>query len=107
MTAQITTTLGNHGPRCRANRRPVMLAILLALASAAGYGAPTMRAAWRLAAAVVIRVTILAQAVSAALMIFILPLAGLPTPSPGGLAWGAAAGVGEADRGARVLRRIS
>ena len=66
-----------------------------------------MRAAWRLARGSVIRVTILAQAVAAALMIFMLPLAGLPAPSPGGLAWGAAAGVGEAVGGACVVRRIS
>ena len=52
MTAQITTTLGNNGPRCLVvHRRPVMLAILLALASAAGYGASDYAAASRRAAA--------------------------------------------------------
>ncbi len=40
--------------------------------------------------------TILAEGVSAVLMILILPLAGLSAPSPAALAWGAAAGLGEA-----------
>jgi hypothetical protein len=73
-----------------------MLAILLALASAAGYGGSDYAGGLAARRGSVIRITILAQAVSAALMIFILPLAGLPAPSPGGLAWGAIAGVGEA-----------
>ena len=73
-----------------------MLAILLALASAAGYGGSDYAGGLAARRGSVIRITILAQAVAAALMIFILPLAGLPAPSPGGLAWGAAAGVGEA-----------
>jgi drug/metabolite transporter (DMT)-like permease len=73
-----------------------MLAILLALASAAGYGGSDYAGGLAARRGNVIRITILAQAVAAALMIFILPLAGLPAPSPGGLAWGAAAGVGEA-----------
>ena len=73
-----------------------MLAILLALASAAGYGGCDYAGGLAARRRSVIRITILAQAVSAALMIFILPLAGLPAPSPGGLAWGAVAGVGEA-----------
>ena len=96
MTAQITTTLGNNGLLVPgANRRPVMLAILLALASAAGYGGSDDAGGLAARRGSVIRITILAQAVSAALMIFILPLAGLPAPL-GGLAWGAVAGVGEA-----------
>ena len=73
-----------------------MLAILLALASAAGYGGSDYAGGLAARRGSVIRITILAQAVSAALMILILPLAGLPAPSPGGLAWGAVAGVGEA-----------
>jgi drug/metabolite transporter (DMT)-like permease len=73
-----------------------MLAVLLALASAAGYGGSDYAGGLAARRGSVIRITILAQAVSAALMILILPLAGRPTPSPGGLAWGAAAGVGEA-----------
>jgi drug/metabolite transporter (DMT)-like permease len=73
-----------------------MLAILLALASAAGYGSSDYVGGLAARRASVIRITILAQAVSAVLMILILPLAGLPVPSAGGLAWGAVAGVGEA-----------
>jgi len=72
-----------------------MLAILLALASAAGYGGSDYAGGLAARRGSLVRITILAQAVSAALMICILPLAGLPDPSPGGLAWGAVAGVGE------------
>ena len=64
-----------------------MLAILLALASAAGYGGSDYAGGLAARRSSVIRITILAQAVSAALMILILPLAGLPAPllvaSPG------------------------
>ena len=64
-----------------------MLAILLALASAAGYGGSDYAGGLAARRGSVIRITILAQAVAAALMIFILPLAGLPAPllaaSPG------------------------
>ena len=73
-----------------------MLAVLLALASAAGYGSSDFAGGLAARQASVIRVTILAQGVSAALMILVLPLAGLRVPALGALAWGAAAGLGEA-----------
>ena len=73
-----------------------MLAVLLALASAAGYGSSDYAGGLAARQASVIRVTILAQGVSAALMILVLPLAGLRAPALGALAWGAAAGLGEA-----------
>jgi len=70
-----------------------MLAVLLALASAAGYGGSDYSGGLAARRAGVIRITILAQGVSAALMILILPLAGLRAPSAGSLAWGAAGGL--------------
>ena len=73
-----------------------MLAILLALASAAGYGSSDYAGGLAARRAGVIRTTILAQGVSAALMILILPLAARSAPSSAALAWGAAAGLGEA-----------
>lgn len=73
-----------------------MLAVLLALASAAGYGSSDYAGGLAARRASIIRITILAQGFNAALMFLILPLAGLRAPSPGSLAWGAAAGLGGA-----------
>lgn len=73
-----------------------MLAILLALFSAAGDGSSDYAGGLAARRAGVIRVTIAAEGVSAVLLILILPLAGLAAPSRGALAWGAAAGLGEA-----------
>jgi drug/metabolite transporter (DMT)-like permease len=70
-----------------------MLAVLLALASAVGYGGSDYAGGLAARRASVIRITILAQFVSATLMILILPLAGLQAPSAGALAWGAAGGL--------------
>ena len=70
-----------------------MLAVLLALASAVGYGSSDYAGGLAARRASIIRITILAQGVNAALMFLILPLAGLRAPSPGSLAWGAAAGL--------------
>ncbi len=70
-----------------------MLAVLLALASAAGYGSSDYAGGLAARRASIIRITILAQGVNAALMCLILPLAGLRAPSPVSLAWGAAAGL--------------
>jgi drug/metabolite transporter (DMT)-like permease len=70
-----------------------MLAVLLALASAAGFGSSDYAGGLAARRASIIRITILAQGVNAALMFLILPLAGLRAPSPGSLAWGAAAGL--------------
>ena len=61
-----------------------------------GYGSSDYAGGLAARRAGIIRVTILAEGVSAVLMILILPLAGLSAPSPAALAWGAAAGLGEA-----------
>jgi hypothetical protein len=60
-----------------------MLAILLALASAAGYGGSDYAGGLAARRGSVIRITMLAQAVSAALMILMLP----PGRSAGSLSW--------------------
>ena len=70
-----------------------MLAVLLALASAAGYGSSDYTGGLAARQASLIRITILAQGVSAALMILVLPLAGLRAPALGSLAWGALGGL--------------
>jgi len=70
-----------------------MLAVLLALASAAGYGTSDYTGGLAARRASLIRITILAQGVNAALMVLVLPFAGLRAPSLGSLAWGAGAGL--------------
>ena len=58
-----------------------MLAVLLALASAAGFGGSDYAAGLAARRASVIRITILAEAVSVVFLILVLPLAGLRAPS--------------------------
>jgi uncharacterized membrane protein len=70
-----------------------MLAVLLALASAAGFGGSDYAAGLAARRASVIRVTILAEAVSVVFLILVLPLAGLRAPSLASLGWGAAGGL--------------
>jgi len=70
-----------------------MLAVLLALAAAVGYGGSDYSAGLAARRASVIRVTILAEATSVALLILVLPLAGLRSPSWIPLAWGAGGGI--------------
>jgi drug/metabolite transporter (DMT)-like permease len=70
-----------------------MLAVLLALASAAGYGSSDYTGGMAARQASLIRITVLAQGVSVVLIILVLPLAGLRAPALGSLAWGAAGGL--------------
>jgi drug/metabolite transporter (DMT)-like permease len=70
-----------------------MLAVLLALASAAGFGGSDYAAGLAARRASVIRITILAEAVSVVFLILVLPLAGLRAPSVASLGWGAAGGL--------------
>jgi uncharacterized membrane protein len=70
-----------------------MLAVLLALASAAGFGGSDYAAGLAARRASVIRITILAEAVSVVFLILVLPLAGLRAPSLASLGWGAAGGL--------------
>jgi hypothetical protein len=69
-----------------------MLAVLLALASAAGYGSSDYAGGMAARRASLICVTILAQGVSVVLLILVLPLAGLRAPVLGSLAWERSAG---------------
>jgi len=70
-----------------------MIAVLLALASAVGYGSSDYAGGRAARRASLIRITFLAQGVSAVLMILVLPLACLRAPSLACLAWGAAGGL--------------
>ena len=71
-----------------------MLAIVLALASAIGYGGSDFAAGLASRRAGVIQVTLLASAVSALIVAAALPFAASRPPGAAALAWGAAAGLG-------------
>jgi drug/metabolite transporter (DMT)-like permease len=71
-----------------------MLAIVLALASAIGYGGSDFAAGLASRSAPVIQITLLASAVSAVFVAAALPFAASPGPSAASLAWGFAAGIG-------------
>jgi len=71
-----------------------VLAIVLALASAIGYGGSDFAAGLASRSAGVIQVTLLASAVSAIVVTAALPFAASHPPSAAALAWGAAAGLG-------------
>ena len=71
-----------------------MLAIVLALASAIGYGASDFAAGLASRRAGVIQVTLLASAVSAIVVTAALPVAASHRPAAAALAWGAVAGLG-------------
>jgi drug/metabolite transporter (DMT)-like permease len=73
-----------------------VLAVLLALAAAAGYGGSDYWAGLATRRTSVIRVTILAEATGVLGLALVLPWTGLPAPTAGSLAWGAAGGVGGA-----------
>jgi drug/metabolite transporter (DMT)-like permease len=73
-----------------------MTAILLALASAVGYGGSDYWAGLAARRTSVIRVTILAEAAGTAVLALVLPWAGLRQPSLVSLGWGAAGGAGGA-----------
>ena len=71
-----------------------MLAIVLALAAAIGYGGSDFAAGLAARRAGVIQVTLLASAVSALIVVAALPFAAPRPPTAAALAWGAAAGLG-------------
>jgi drug/metabolite transporter (DMT)-like permease len=70
-----------------------VLAVLLALAAAVGYGGSDYSAGLAARRTSVIRITILAEAASVALLALVLPWAGPHAPSLASLAWGAAGGI--------------
>ena len=71
-----------------------MLAIVLALASAIGYGGSDFAAGFAARSAPVIQITLLASAISAVFVAAALPFAASPGPSTTALAWGFGAGIG-------------
>ncbi len=71
-----------------------MLAIVLALASAIGYGGSDFAGGLASRSAGVIQVTLLASAVSAMVVTAVLPFAASHPPGAAALAWGAVAGLG-------------
>ena len=71
-----------------------MLAVVLALASAIGYGGSDFAAGLASRSAPVIQITLLASAVSALIVVAALPFAASPGPSATALAWGFGAGLG-------------
>jgi len=71
-----------------------VLAIVLALASAIGYGGSDFAAGLASRSAPVIQITLLASAVSGVFVAAALPFAASPGPSATALAWGFAAGIG-------------
>jgi len=71
-----------------------VLAVVLALASAIGYGGSDFAAGLASRSAPVIQITLLASAVSALIVLAALPFAASPGPSAKALAWGFGAGLG-------------
>jgi len=71
-----------------------VLAIVLALASAIGYGSSDFAAGLASRSAPVIQITLLASAVSGVMVAAALPFAASPGPSAVALAWGFVAGLG-------------
>lgn len=71
-----------------------MLAVVLALASAIGYGGSDFAAGLASRSAPVIQITLLASVISAVVVAAALPFAATPGPSGAALAWGFVAGLG-------------
>jgi drug/metabolite transporter (DMT)-like permease len=71
-----------------------VLAILLALAAAVGYGGSDFAAGLATRGASVIRVTLMSEAVSVAVVGLALAAVGADPPTPQAVAWGCAAGLG-------------
>ena len=71
-----------------------MLAIVLALASAIGYGGSDFAAGLASRSAPVIQITLLASVISGVIVAAALPFAASPGPSGAALAWGFVAGLG-------------
>jgi len=72
-----------------------VLAIVLALASAIGYGGSDFAAGLATRSGSVVPVTLLVSLVSAVIVAAALPFAATPAPSAAALAWGFAAGLGD------------
>ncbi len=70
-----------------------MLAVLLALAAAAGYGGSDYAAGLAARQASVVRVTVLAELTSAVLLLCVVPFISSQAPSLASVLWGAVAGV--------------
>jgi drug/metabolite transporter (DMT)-like permease len=70
-----------------------VLAIMLALAAAAGFGGSDFAAGLAARGASVIRVTLVAEATAGGLGLLIVPWVSARTPSPAAAAWGTAAGI--------------
>ena len=70
-----------------------MLAVLLALAAAAGYGGSDYAAGLAARQASVVRVTVLVELTSAALLLCVVPFVSSQAPSLTSVLWGAVAGV--------------
>lgn len=81
-------------PSARRPGRPCVVAILLALASALGYGGSDFAAGLASREASVIRVTIVAEVVSVLVMLLVVPWVSTGTPSAASVGWAVAAGVG-------------
>lgn len=71
-----------------------MLAVLLALASAVGYGGSDFAAGLAARKTGVVTVTFLSQVASVLLSLAVLPWVATRTPTAAALAWGAVAGIG-------------
>ena len=71
-----------------------MLAVVLALASAIGYGSSDFAAGLASRSAPVIQITLLASVISGVIVAAALPFAASPGPNAAALAWGFAAGLG-------------
>jgi drug/metabolite transporter (DMT)-like permease len=71
----------------------LVLAVLLSLVAAAGYGASDFAAGLATRRASVIRVTLLAEATCVAVVGVALAVIGAPLPTPHAVAWGAVAGL--------------
>ncbi len=69
-----------------------MLAVLLALAAAAGYGGSDYAAGLAARRASVVRVTVLAEVTSAGLLLCVVPFISSQAPSLASVLWGIAAG---------------
>ena len=69
-----------------------MLAVLLALAAAAGYGGSDFAAGLAARRASVVRVTMLAEVTSVTLLLCVIPFVSSQAPSLASVLWGAAAG---------------
>src|SRR5690348_16398839 len=78
--------------RALRRNRP-MLAVLLALAAAAGYGGSDYAAGLAARRASVVRVTVLVEVTSAALLMCVVPFISSQAPTLSSALWGIAAGV--------------